>query len=392
MPAPTSVTLPMSSSHVKPAGVRPRRRGARGSARRARDPLSGSVKEMSVWPGGGHVLDDHVDVDARVGERAEDAAGDARTVGDGEDRHLRLAGVARDSRDDRLLEHVLLLHDPGALRLANDERTWIGTPWLRAYSTDAQREHLRAGRGELEHLLVRDGGELARRRARSAGRRCRRPRRRCRSRRRPRRAPRRARPRSCRSRRGRASSRRSSSRRPGSRRRSRSSPRRAPRARRCARSSTIRALPWRRVGDDAGLRAGERDGLVAEVVDRHREERHRDPLAGGEQHVQLAGVRTLRDLAREVDQLVRRVAHRGDDDADAVAGLGGRDDPPRDALDPLGIGDRGAAVLLDHDRHGASIVVEPSTNGPKRGTFPFYGLGRRTRATRIRTTGSPSRT
>ena len=47
-------------------------------------------------------------------------------------------------------------------------------------------------------------------------------------------------------------------------------------------------LAVHRVGDHAGLRPGERLRLVAEVADRHRQHRHRDPLAGGEQHVQLA--------------------------------------------------------------------------------------------------------
>ena len=54
----------------------------------------------------------------------------------------------------------------------------------------------------------------------------------------------------------------------------------------------------------------------------------------------------------EVDQLVGRVAHRRDDRADAVALLGGADDPPGDALDLLRAGDRGAAVLLRDDGHG----------------------------------------
>ena len=46
-------------------------------------------------------------------------------------------------------------------------------------------------------------------------------------------------------------------------------------------------LGVRGVGDDPGLRPGQRDRVVAEVVDRHRAERARDPLAGREQHVHL---------------------------------------------------------------------------------------------------------
>ena len=60
----------------------------------------------------------------------------------------------------------------------------------------------------------------------------------------------------------------------------------------------IRALPCDRVGDDAGLAAGERPGLVAQVVDRHGQQRHGDPLAGGEQHVELAARRQRARPAR----------------------------------------------------------------------------------------------
>ena len=104
-----------------------------------------------------------------------------------------------------------------------------------------------------------------------------------------------------------------------------------------------------RVGEDPRLRAGERDRVPAEIHDRHRQQRDRDLLARGEQHVELAVVRQRRDPARELEQLVGRVAHRGDDDADLTARLGGRDHPPGDALDPRGSSDGAAAVLL-HDQ------------------------------------------
>ena len=111
-------------------------------------------------------------------------------------------------------------------------------------------------------------------------------------------------------------------------------------------------LAVRGVGDDAGLRAGERARLVAEVGDRHREQRHRDALAGGQQHVELARGRQRGDLLGEVDQLVGGVAHRGDDDDDVVAGLPGVDDPLGDPLDALGVGHGRAAVLLHDQAHG----------------------------------------
>jgi len=90
-----------------------------------------------------------------------------------------------------------------------------------------------------------------------------------------------------------------------------------------------------RVGDDARLRPGERPRLHAQAGDRHREQRHRDPLPGSEQHVELAGRRHRADPVGEVDQLVGRVPHRGDHHDHLVAGLASGDDAPGYALDAL---------------------------------------------------------
>ena len=43
------------------------------------------------------------------------------------------------------------------------------------------------------------------------------------------------------------------------------------------------------VGDHAGLAAGEGLGRGAELVDGHGQQRHGDALAGGQEHVHLAG-------------------------------------------------------------------------------------------------------
>ena len=67
------------------------------------------------------------------------------------------------------------------------------------------------------------------------------------------------------------------------------------------------------VGDHAGLRPGERLRLVAQLGDGHRQQRHRDSLARGQQHVELTGRRQRRHLLGEVTQVVGRVAHRRDD-------------------------------------------------------------------------------
>ena len=50
-----------------------------------------------------------------------------------------------------------------------------------------------------------------------------------------------------------------------------------------------------------------------------RHERHRDPLAGGEQHVELAPVGVLGHVVCEAQQVVGRLAHRRHDDNDVVA-------------------------------------------------------------------------
>ena len=102
------------------------------------------------------------------------------------------------------------------------------------------------------------------------------------------------------------------------------------------------------VRDDPRLRPGERDRLLAEVDDRHRGERARDPLADRDQHVELARIRPLRHLARKIEQLVGRVAHRREDADDPVARLARLDEAPRHGLQPLGARDRGPAEFHDH--------------------------------------------
>ena len=103
------------------------------------------------------------------------------------------------------------------------------------------------------------------------------------------------------------------------------------------------------VGDDPRLGSRQRDRLVAEVVDHHRRERARDPLPDRDEHVELARVGGGRDLVGEVEQLVGRVAHRGEDADDAMPVLACGHEPRRDALQPLGVADGGAAEL-EHER------------------------------------------
>ena len=105
------------------------------------------------------------------------------------------------------------------------------------------------------------------------------------------------------------------------------------------------------VGDDARLAAGEADRVAAELADGHRQQRHRDALAGGQQHVELAPVGVGRDLLGEAEELVGRVAHRRDDDHDVVPGAPRAHDAIGDLLDAGDVGDARAAVFLDDDGH-----------------------------------------
>ena len=292
-----------------------------------------------------------------VGELTEDRGGLARLVGNADDGDLDLAAVVRDAADDRVF-HGQILHvagDDGA-GLVRERRADVDRDAVPAAVLDAaQMQDLGAAGRELEHLLVRDGvqapgvrhdarvggehtvdvgvdladvgvergGERDRRGVRAA---------------------------------------------PAERRdvlRVRADALEAGDDRDVARGDRVLDAAGRDVhdprlavhrrGQHAGLRAGERLGLVAEGVDRHGEQRHRDALTGSEQHVELAPRRDGDDLLGEVDQLVGRVAHRRDDDDDVVAVAAGGDDAFGDPLDPLGVGDRRAAVLLYDETHRISF-------------------------------------
>ena len=99
-------------------------------------------------------------------------------------------------------------------------------------------------------------------------------------------------------------------------------------------------------------------------VQRHREQRHRDALAGRQQHVELAPRGVLGHLVGEGQQLVRRVPHGGDDDHDVLAGRARRRDAVGHAADVLDVRDRRAAVLLDDDRHRARSLAVRSRRPP----------------------------
>ena len=170
--------------------------------------------------------------------------------------------------------------------------------------------------------------------------------------------------------------------RPGSRRRSRWRPRRAPSRIRPGRDVDDPGLAVRGVGDDAGLRAGERPGLVAEVGDRHREQRHRDPLAGGQQHVELArpAAAGVTCSARSISSSVVSPIAETTTTTSLPALLGG-DDPLGDPLDAVGVGDGRTAVLLHDEAHRR---LSSPVRRHDRPDCPGHGPGRLPRVERPR--------
>ena len=88
MPAPTIETLPTCASVSIPS---PTSSGVEHVGRRAQVVAGDGEREVGLLVVGDRlVLDDHVDVDVRVGERAEDAPGDARLVAQAGQGHPRL--------------------------------------------------------------------------------------------------------------------------------------------------------------------------------------------------------------------------------------------------------------------------------------------------------------
>src|SRR6185312_2702892 len=103
----------------------------------------------------------------------------------------------------------------------------------------------------------------------------------------------------------------------------------------------------------------EGDGAVAEVVDCHGAERAGDALAGGEEHVELAGIGRTGDLVGYREELVGGLAARREDGDDTRAGVAPRDDASGGALDALGVSDGGAAELHDDQFvHAARIPAD----------------------------------
>ena len=303
------------------------------------------------------VLDDGVDVDVGVGQRGEDASRDARPVGDSAQRDLGLVGGVADGPDDGLFQLLFDVHsvasvgDPGALDVREAGAHVDGDVVLARVLDRAQGEHLRAAGGHLEHLVVGDGVQLARLRheARVGGvdavdvrvdladrrRECVRQRHGGRV--------------------GTAAAER------GDVLLGRDALETGDEDDLAVVHGLLDArrvdvedarLHVHRIGDDAGLRAREAHGVVAEAVDGHGQQGAADAFAGGEEHVHLAFGRVGSDLAGELEELVGGVASGAHDGADTVALLERGDDAARHVADAGGVGDRRPTILLDDDRQG----------------------------------------
>ena len=124
------------------------------------------------------------------------------------------------------------------------------------------------------------------------------------------------------------------------------------------------------VGDDPGLAPGEAHRGLAEVLDRHREQRHRDALARGEQHVHLAAAGPAGDVVGEAHEVVGGLAHRRDDDDDVVARRGACARCGRRRRGCGRVGDRGPAELL-HEQPTASQATGDARR-PRRDSRPVH--------------------
>ncbi len=110
-------------------------------------------------------------------------------------------------------------------------------------------------------------------------------------------------------------------------------------------------LGERVVGEDAHLRAGIALGLDAHVHQRHRGQRDRDLLAGGDHRVEFARVGFRHDFLGQVDQAVGLAGHRGDHHHDLMPERLVARHAARHVADAFRIGDGGAAVFLYDQCH-----------------------------------------
>ena len=133
----------------------------------------GTVTDMSAQLALAHglVLDDHVHVHARVGQRGEHAPGDARLVRRPGERDARLRGGVRHGCDEWSFHGLLFVLDDGTGSIV-EARSAVDRDAVVARVLDgAELEHARSRGGHLEHLLEGDAPAACERSARCADRR-----------------------------------------------------------------------------------------------------------------------------------------------------------------------------------------------------------------------------
>ena len=132
------------------------------------------------------------------------------------------------------------------------------------------------------------------------------------------------------------------------------------------------------IGHDAGLRPGERDGVVAQIVDGHGQQRRRDALAGGEEHIHLPRRRVLGDLFGHLYELVGGVAPGGHHRNHRVPGLARLDDAVGHPFDAGGIGNGATAELHHHDVRAFGLALRAADDDVLlvRGLFLFRHLAK----------------
>lgn len=115
------------------------------------------------------------------------------------------------------------------------------------------------------------------------------------------------------------------------------------------------------VRQDTALAARERDRVASTTLQRHRQQRHRDALAGGQQQVQLSARGVRVDAARQRQQLVRGLPHRRHHHHHAVPFVTRGADAVGHEPNLLDVGHGASAVLLDDDAHVLGVRPRRAT-------------------------------
>ena len=107
------------------------------------------------------VLHDHVDVDAGLGQGAENGGGDAGAVGHPAQRNFGFVAGIGDATDDLLFHDLILIYDQGSGGGAEARQDLYPHAVVHGHDDGAGLQDLGALRGHFEHFLVGDLVQLA---------------------------------------------------------------------------------------------------------------------------------------------------------------------------------------------------------------------------------------